>query len=92
MLVWRRSRAIWSWVPRADSRACLAGSLQDVDLHTVTLLAGRGGSLLRSSREPVLGKADARERLLAALSRHKIDNLLLFGGDGTIPLRLASVG
>ena len=62
----------------------LNGRLQDVDLHTVTLLAGRGGSLLRSSREPVLGKADARERLLAALSRHKIDNLLLFGGDGTI--------
>ena len=62
----------------------LAGQMHEISLPQVTLLAGRGGSVLSSSRQPVLDAADARERLLARMVEHRIDNLLLFGGDGTI--------
>lgn len=65
-----------------------AGLLDDqlaaIDRSLVSLLAGRGGSILQSSRDPALQGAEARARLQAVLARHKIDNLLVFGGDGTI--------
>ena len=47
-------------------------------------MAGRGGSILRSSRAPALAEAGARERLRAVMRWQKIDNLLIFGGDGTL--------
>jgi 6-phosphofructokinase 1 len=62
----------------------LAGQLVEIDRSLVSLLAGRGGSILRSSRAPVLQEPDARDRLLDMMRRREIDNLLLFGGDGTI--------
>lgn len=62
----------------------LAGAIAPIDARAVRLLAGHGGGYLASSREPVLGQADARERLRARLKEHEIDNLLLFGGDGTL--------
>lgn len=45
---------------------------------------GQGGSYLPSSREPVLKEASNCERLKGVLTRHRIDNLVLFGGDGTL--------
>lgn len=62
----------------------LAGQLADIDRSLVSLLAGRGGSILQSSRAPALQEPDARDRLLDTINRRDIDNLLLFGGDGTI--------
>ncbi len=62
----------------------LAGELEPLDIPLLTQMAGRGGSILRSSRAPALGEAGGRERLQAAIRERKIDNLLLFGGDGTL--------
>lgn len=62
----------------------LSGQLSEIDLATVRLLSGRGGSWLSSSRAPALACDDAEERLSRVLSQQGIDNLLLFGGDGTI--------
>lgn len=62
----------------------LANQIQPIDLPTVRLLSGRGGSYLTSSREPVLGLPNAETRLRAILAQHAIDNLLLFGGDGSL--------
>lgn len=62
----------------------LAGLIEPIDTRAVRLLAGHGGGYLASSREPVLSQADAREQLLARLKEHEIDNVLLFGGDGTL--------
>lgn len=45
---------------------------------------GRGGSILPSSRDPVLRDADAQSRIRKVLDRHRVDNLLLFGGNGTL--------
>lgn len=62
----------------------LAGQIEEIDRATASLLAGRGGSWLRSSRQPVLAEAGARDALRGVMSEYQIDNLLLFGGDGTI--------
>ncbi len=45
---------------------------------------GRGGSLLASSRDPVLNQAEAGDRIKAVLRDYAIDNLVLFGGNGTL--------
>lgn len=45
---------------------------------------GRGGSILASSRDPVLSQADAGARIKAVLQSHTIDNLVLFGGNGSL--------
>jgi len=62
----------------------LSGQLTEIDLPAVDLLSGRGGSWLSSSRAPALARHDAGERLSQVLAEENIDNLLLFGGDGTI--------
>ena len=66
----------------------IAGLLDDqlveIDRSLLALLAGRGGSILQSSRVPALQRPEARERLRDVMRRRGIDNLLLFGGDGTI--------
>ena len=62
----------------------LDGQLAAIDRPLLTLLAGRGGSILQSSRAPALQQPNARDRLHQVMRRHKIDNLLLFGGDGSI--------
>ena len=62
----------------------LDDQLVEIDRSLVSLLAGRGGSILPSSRRPALQNADARDRLGEVMRRRGVDNLLLFGGDGTI--------
>lgn len=62
----------------------LADAIHPIETRTVRLLAGKGGAYLPSSREPVLGAPDASSRLKAILDKYNIDNLLLFGGDGTL--------
>ena len=69
---------------RGGFAALLSDELTAIDLSAVSLLSGRGGSWLTSSREPVLGAMDARSKLASVMAQHEIDNLLLFGGDGTI--------
>ena len=62
----------------------LAGRLTELDRALLTRLSGAGGSILRSSREPVLSQPDAGDRLRAAMRAKEIDNLLVFGGDGSL--------
>ncbi len=62
----------------------LAGDVVEIDLTLTALLAGRGGTYLSSSRGPALKAADAKHKLASVMAQHGIDNLLLFGGDGTI--------
>lgn len=62
----------------------LDNQLVEIDQSLVSLLAGRGGSIFQSSRDPALEQPGARQLLGDVLRRREIDNLLLFGGDGTI--------
>ncbi len=61
----------------------LAGHIAPVKPVLIAPWASRGGSYLQSSRAPVLSEPDAQTRFTSLLSNHKIDNLLLLGGDGT---------
>ncbi|GAB4446946.1 MAG: 6-phosphofructokinase [Anaerolineae bacterium] len=73
----------------------LAGNLVPLTAALLNPLAASPGSCLPSSREPVLGTPDAPARLRAQLAAHGVDNLLLFGGDGSLrhlPPILRAVG
>lgn len=62
----------------------LSQQIDRLKLSTVLSLAGLGGTLLPSSREPVLSEDGAQERLQQVLDTFQIDNVLLFGGNGTL--------
>jgi 6-phosphofructokinase 1 len=72
----------------------LESGMRPLDPFTVMPWMGRAGSMLQTSREPVLKEAEAQARLRAAMFVHNIDNVLLFGGDGSLkhipPLLLAN--
>ena len=59
---------------------------QIISLSYDTLMPwmGRGGSFLASSRDPVLSQAEAAERIKRIIQDHQIDNMVLFGGNGTL--------
>lgn len=66
----------------------LAGAVDGhlTDLHSAALAPwkGLGGTFLPSSREPVLKDAMNRLKLIQTISRQSIDNIILFGGDGSL--------
>jgi len=62
----------------------LANKIKPLHENDVAPLAGLGGSILASSREPVLAQQDAQSRFKEILQAHQIDNMLLFGGNGTL--------
>lgn len=64
--------------------AVLSGQIVPLSVAALAPLAGLAGSYLMSSREPVLAQPGARERLRAVLDRHRIDHLILLGGNGTL--------
>lgn len=70
----------------------LEGRLTELDRALLSRLSGKGGSILRSSREPVLSQPDAGDRLRAAMRNNDIDNLLIFGGDGSLKHALPRLG
>lgn len=77
----------------------LAGAVEGhlTDLHSGMLapVCGLGGTYLPSSREPVLKETLNRLKLIQTISRQSIDNIVLFGGDGSlrhIPPVLAEMG
>jgi 6-phosphofructokinase 1 len=70
------------------ARGGLPGLLNE-DLIPISLglaapFAAQAGSILASSREPVLGQPEAREVLRRVLEKHEIDTVLLLGGNGTL--------
>ena len=84
MRAWRKTRAIKLLARRTVSPACWRGRLDELDRALLSRLSGKGGSILRSSREPVLSGDDAGDQLRAAMRANDIDNLLVFGGDGSL--------
>ena len=45
---------------------------------------GRSGSILGSSRDPVLSQTEAADQIKTVLHNHAVDNIVLFGGNGTL--------
>jgi len=65
-----------------------AGLLEDrisaLTSEILTPLSALPGSYLASSRVPALAAADAETAFKARLAAHGVDNLILFGGNGTL--------
>ena len=62
----------------------LSDNLQELIPGNTLPFADLSGSLLATSRDPVLKQADAQEKLRAILDKHQIDRIILMGGNGTL--------
>ena len=62
----------------------LAGAIRPIVRADIRRLESLGGSMLASTRDAALAEADAESRLKEQLDTHQIDNILLFGGNGTL--------
>lgn len=62
----------------------LAGNMMPLTAQALLPLVQLPGSLLASSRDPVLAQADAQTKMQHILTEHHIDALIVFGGDGTL--------
>lgn len=62
----------------------LDGQMMPLSYDLLIPWMGRGGSILPSSRDPVLSQSDAGERIRAVIESQAIDNLVLFGGNGSL--------
>ncbi|MDX1994062.1 MAG: 6-phosphofructokinase [bacterium] len=60
------------------------GTVVPLSLQQILPWAGHAGSLLQTSRDPVLSQPDAEERVRQTLTQHHIDGVLIFGGNGTL--------
>ncbi|MBK9745359.1 MAG: 6-phosphofructokinase [Chloroflexi bacterium] len=65
-------------------RALLDEELVPLNSATVAPYMAIGGSYLPSSRDPVLSEGSNRQALDNVLIKHHIDNVLLFGGNGSL--------
>jgi 6-phosphofructokinase 1 len=92
-LAWENGDVIFGAV--GSFGGALDGHIIELQPEMIAPLAGLGGSYLASSREPVLKDAANRVKLSETLASYEIDNIVLFGGDGTlrnIPTILNEVG
>ena len=62
----------------------LEGQVTPLRIAQLIPWMGRGGSILASSRDPVLNQDDAGERIKAIRRENAVDNIVLFGGNGTL--------
>lgn len=62
----------------------VAGHLIDLRAALLSPVMALGGSFLTSSREPTLNDPLNRVKLIETVSRQRIDNIVLFGGDGSL--------
>jgi 6-phosphofructokinase 1 len=60
------------------------GQMVTLDYRRLIPWVGQGGSMLPSSRDPVLKDTEAQQRIREVLKQWKVDNILLFGGNGTL--------
>jgi len=62
----------------------VAGHLVDLRLDLLAPFVAQGGSYLASSRQLTMNEPLNRVKLIETISRLQIDNIVLFGGDGTL--------
>lgn len=65
-------------------RAVLDGKIIPLETRALVPWVGIGGSILPSSRDPVLHDDAGRAALREAVRAHAVDNILLFGGNGSL--------
>jgi 6-phosphofructokinase 1 len=65
-----------------------AGAMDDdlveLDRHKVRGILGRGGTILGTSRRDPYVHGDGASSIIPTISKHRIDSLIVIGGDGTL--------
>lgn len=69
---------------RRGFEGLLENDLIPITLQDVAPWAGYAGSFLPSSRVPVLKEDENQQAMAGILAEHEVDNVLLFGGDGSL--------
>jgi 6-phosphofructokinase 1 len=69
---------------RGGIPAILARDFLPIPPSVALPFASMPGSLIASSRDPVLARDDAREQFMRVIAEEQIDGLILFGGNGTL--------
>ncbi len=62
----------------------LNGDIVPLPPAVISPFEAQAGTYLASSREPVLSRPTAHAEIIAVLEQHQIDNIILFGGNGTL--------
>ncbi|MBI1281073.1 MAG: hypothetical protein GC179_23305 [Anaerolineaceae bacterium] len=62
----------------------LNGQIVTLQAEQLIPWMGRGGSIIASSRDPVLNQSYADEQIKAVLKANNVDHIILFGGNGTL--------
>jgi len=60
------------------------GDVQPLDNRAVGGIIERGGTMLRSARSAAFLAAQGREKALAEIRRHSLDELIVIGGNGSL--------
>lgn len=68
---------------RRGYKGLLEGDLFQLTLRDVSNIIQRGGTILKTSRSDEFKTAEGQQKAKAILEQHKIDGLILIGGDGT---------
>jgi len=61
----------------------LNGEIKPLDHRFVSNIINRGGTILKTARSPEFRTEAGQERAAEIIKKHKIDGLVLIGGDGT---------
>jgi ATP-dependent phosphofructokinase / diphosphate-dependent phosphofructokinase len=67
-------------------RGLIEDQSMPLDLEAVSGILPRGGTILRTSRTNPSKRPDGMERCLATIDKHKIDALVVIGGDDTLSI------
>jgi 6-phosphofructokinase 1 len=62
----------------------LTGDIEELTLESVSGILPKGGTILRTSRTNPLGNPDGSRRVLDNLKRHRIEALIVVGGEDTL--------
>lgn len=60
------------------------GEIQPMESKSVGGIIAQGGTILRSSRSQGFREPEGREKALSVLKKHKIEGLVVIGGDGSL--------
>ena len=74
---------------RRGYKGLLNGEFVELEMADVNSALRQGGTLLHSARCPEFMKSSARDKAREVLTQHKIDGLLVIGGNGSLTGALA---
>ena len=64
-------------------KGCIEGNIRPLTARDVGGIIQKGGTILGSARAPEFKTLEGREKALAAFKQHKIDALVVIGGNGS---------